>query len=563
MNAIVEILQKHPELAVFFCLAAGYWLGSLKFGRFSLGTVVGTLLVALVVGQAHVVVPDFVKTLFFALFMFAVGYHVGPQFFNGLRKGGLQMAVLSVVFCLTALGVVLLMAKLFGFDKGFAAGLLAGGLTQSSIIGTATDAINRLSLPDDVRAQLANHVPLGDAATYVFGAIGPAIFLSKFAPKLLRADLKAECEKMEDELGGGGADKSQPGTFDSYSPIDLQAFRVSRGPLVGQTVGALEKLLPERCYIQRMRRGRKLFKPRLELPLRVGDVLVISGGRELLIKVEPLVGEQIVDPEAMEMPFETIPVIVTQKAAIGKKLGELKDLVPDQAKGVHLRKATRQGHVLPRLPNTRVERGDVLELVGRPEDVERAAKFVGFPDVPSEKSDLIFMGTACVVGVLVGVLSMKIGVVSVSLGSSGGILIAGLLFGWFHSMQPRFGRIPPASVWIMETLGLNVFIAAIGLSAGPHAIAAMKSNGVQLLLAGLVVTMVPHVVTLLVGHFWFKMNIGVLLGACAGAGTATPSLQAVSDESESSVPVLGFTVPYALSNVLLTAWGPVVVAVVK
>src|SRR4051812_45115148 len=185
MKAIVEMIQKHPEFAIFFCLAAGYWLGSLKVGRFGLGTVVGTLLVALLVGQTHVVVPDFIKTLFFSLFMFATGYHVGPQFFSGLRQGGLQMMALSVVFCLTGLGVVLLMAKLFGLDKGFAAGLLSGALTQSSIIGTATDAIGNLPLPEEVRQQLAHHVPLGDAVTYVFGVIAPAIFLSKIAPKMI------------------------------------------------------------------------------------------------------------------------------------------------------------------------------------------------------------------------------------------------------------------------------------------------------------------------------------------------------------------------------------------
>ncbi len=560
MSTIVELLQKHPELAVFFCLAAGYWLGNLKVRGFSLGTVVGTLLVALVVGQSHAVVPDFVKTLFFALFMFAMGYHVGPQFFNGLRKGGLRLMVLSLIFCLTGLGIVLLMTKLFGFDKGFAAGLLSGALTQSSVIGTATDAINQLPLADDVKAEMAHHVPVGDAVTYVFGTIAPAIFLSKFAAKLLRSDLKTECEKLETELGGG---QKSSGTFDSYSPVDIQAFRVSREQLAGQTVGALEKLLPDRCYIHRMRRGRKMFQPRPELPLRIGDVVVISGSRELLIKVDALVGEQVVDPELMETPFETIPVIVTQKVTIGKTLGELREMAPERAKGVHLKSITRQGQILPRLPNTRVQRGDILELVGRPEDVERSAKFIGLAELPTEKSDLIFMGIACAIGVLVGLISIKIGIVSVSLGTSGGILIAGLLFGWFHSVQPKFGRIPPASVWMMENLGLNVFIVAVGLAAGPHAVAAMKSDGVQLLIAGFVVTLVPHVVTLLVGRYLFKMNMGILLGACAGAGTATPAMQAVTAECESPVPALGFTVPYALSNVLLTAWGPVVVAAVK
>jgi putative transport protein len=547
MNAIAELFQKHPELAVFFCLAAGFWVGGVKLGRFKLGAVVGTLLVALIVGQSHVTVPDFIKTLFFSLFMFATGYHVGPQFFSGLRQGGLQMMALSVVFCLVGLGVVLLMAKLFGLDKGFAAGLLSGALTQSSVIGTATDAIGNLPLSEEVRQKLAYHVPLGDAVTYVFGVIAPALFLPKLAPKLIRADLKVECEKMEDELSGG--DQKLSGAFDSYVPVDLQAFQVEREELVGQAMAYVDGILPDRCYIQRVRHGRKLLKPDEEFALQRGDVIVISGNREDLIKVQSLIGAPVVDPEAMDMPFETVSVIVAQKTAIAKTLGELRESAPARAKGIHLQRITRQGQTLPRLLNTRVARGDVLQLVGQPADIERAARFLGFPDRPSEKSDLIFMGIACVV--------------AVSLGSSGGILIAGLVFGWFHSLYPRFGRIPSPAVWLMETLGLNVFIAAVGLAAGPHALAAMKSDGLQLLAAGVAVTLIPHVVTVLVGRYGFKLNAGILLGACAGAGTATPAIQAINDESQSAVPTLGFTVPYALSNVLLTAWGPVVVALVK
>jgi putative transport protein len=321
-------------------------------------------------------------------------------------------------------------------------------------------------------------------------------------------------------------------------------------------------MLPDRCYIQHLRRGREVFKPSDEFALQVGDVIVVSGNREDLMKVGEIIGEQVIDPEAMDVPFETVPVIVTQKDAVGKTIWQLRDMSPTRAKGIHLKRILRQGHPLPRLPNTVVQRGDVLELIGRTEDLERATKMLGFADRSSEKSDLIFMGIACAIGVLIGILSVKIGVVSVSLGSSGGILVAGLVFGWFHSLYPRFGRIPPASVWIMETLGLNVFLAAVGLLAGPHAVDAMKSNGLKLVIAGIVVTLIPHIVTLLVGRFGFKMNTGVLLGACAGAGTATPAMQAVSDESKSLVPILGFTVPYALSNVVLTAWGPVVVALV-
>jgi putative transport protein len=454
------------------------------------------------------------------------------------------------------------MARIFGLDKGSAAGLLSGALTQSSVIGTATDAINNLPLPENVRQILASNVPVGDAVTYIFGVIAPAILLSKFAPRLFHRNLKAECAKAEDALRGGITGPSTSGVFDAYVAVDLEAFVVERPELAGQTIGAVEQRLPDRCYIQRVRQGRKVFEPPPDLVLNHGDVLVISGNREELLKVEAMIGSHVVDPEAMDMPFDTVPVIVTQKFAIGKTIGELREAVPSRAKGIHLRKITRQGQKLPRLMNTRVERGDILELVGRPEDLKRAAAILGFAETPTEKSDIIFIGITCVVGVILGLFAIKAGFISVSLGTSGGILLAGLIFGWYHSVQPRFGRIPGSSVWLMETLGLNVFITAVGLAAGPHALEAMESRGLQLLGAGVVVTLIPHLGTLLVGHFVFKMNTGILMGASAGAGTATPAIQAVNDEAESAVPTLGFTIPYALSNVLLTASGPVIVALV-
>jgi putative transport protein len=272
------------------------------------------------------------------------------------------------------------------------------------------------------------------------------------------------------------------------------------------------------------------------------------------------IGDEVVDRDAMDIPFETVPVIITKKEAIGKELGRIVEETPERAKGVHLRKIVRQGQELPRLPSTRLERGDVLELAGRREDINRVVGHVGFADRPTESSDIIFISIAIVLGTLIGTLAIRLGTVPVGLGTSGGVLVAGLVFGWLHSLYPAMGRIPGPAVWLMETVGLNVFIAVVGIGAGPHAIAAMKDFGLQLLLAGVVVSVVPHVVLLLIGRYVMHMNLGMLLGVSAGAGTSTPSLHAIVEEARSSVPVLGFTIPYALSSVLLTAWGPVIVA---
>lgn len=560
MDKIGRLLQELPELALFLCLSLGYAIGTIKVRGFGLGTVVGTLVVALILGQAHVDIAPFARTIFFALFMFGVGYQVGPEFFRGLRSGGSKLIAMSLVFCTVGLGMILLMSKLLGLDKGLAAGMLSGALTQSSAIGTATDAIQRLPLDEATRSVLAHHVPIGDAVTYVFGTAGIMIFLTKFLPLLCGFNLRSECLQYEKQLGGGG-ETSKSAVFDAYVAVDVQAFRLVNGNVAGHEVSEAERTLSSenaRLCIQQVHRGHQVFSPGKDEVLRSGDIIAVSGSRERLLEVQSRLGVQVVDPEVMDIPFETASLIVTSKEVAGKTIQELVRL--HDPRGVHLRRIRRLGNELPKLPNTRLERGDILEVAGRRDDLERVGKVVGFLDRPRDVSDITFMGLAVAAGSLIGILALKVGRVPVSLGTGGGVLLAGLFFGWLHSVRPKWGRIPGPAVWLLQTIGLNTFVALVGLAAAPHFVEAMKTSGVPLLLAGMAVSLVPHVTVALLGRYVFKLNGGILVGACAGAGTVTPALSAVIDEAESRVPTLGYTIPYALSNVLLTALGPVVVA---
>src|SRR3954466_15166883 len=274
MDTVVHLLQKYPEVAIFLSLVLGFWIGKYKICKFGLGATVGTLVGALIIGQAHIQIPTLLRTFTFALFMFATGYRVGPQFFSGLRRGGMQMIVLALVFCFVGLGAVLLMSKLFGFDKGLAAGLLSGALTQSSVIGTATDSINQMSLPAAQKELLASHVPLGDAVTYVFGAGGVALLLSQIAPKFLRGNLRQECTDKEKEMGGATGDKPPPAVFDSYAAVDVKAIRVTGERFIAGTVRFLEKTINQRGYVQRIRRGNQLIAPSPQEIIQRGDILV-------------------------------------------------------------------------------------------------------------------------------------------------------------------------------------------------------------------------------------------------------------------------------------------------
>ncbi len=558
MDRVAQVLREIPELALFLCLALGYAIGSVKVKGFGLGSVVGTLVVAMTIGQAGVVIPPFSKTVFFALFMFGVGYQVGPEFFRGLRSGGGKLIAMSLTFCVVGLVTVIATSKAFGLDKGLAAGMLSGALTQSSAIGTATEAIQRLAVDEETRHILTSHVPIGDAVTYLFGTAGVLLFLTKIVPRIGRFDLKEECRQYEKTLGHGGGASA---VFDAYVAVDVQAFRLADGAAVGHAVVDAERVLSSeraRLCIQQVRRGRQVFAPKKEEILRAGDVVAVSGSRERLLEVQPRLGPQVVDPEVMDIPFESASIVVTSKAAAGKTIEEL--VRSGDPRGVHLRRIRRLGMEIPKLPQTRLERGDVLDVAGRRDDLERVALHLGFLDRPRENSDITFMGLAVAAGCVLGMLSLSVANIPLSLGTGGGVLLAGLGFGWLHSVRPKWGRIPGPAVWLMQTVGLNTFVALVGLSAAPHLVEAMRTSGLSLLAAGIIVSLVPHVVVAFLGRYALKLNGGILVGACAGAGTVTPALSAAIEEAESRVPTLGYTIPYALSNVLLTAWGPMVVA---
>ncbi len=567
MSTLLEqfggLLRRFPEIAVFLTLGLGYLIGKVKVKGFGLGTVVGTLVVGMIVGQAHVEVPTFARTLFFLLFMFATGYHVGPQFFVSLRRGGIGMVIIALVFAFTGLGAVIGAAWAIGLDSGFTGGLLSGALTQSSAIGTSSDAINQLPIPDDQKARLTSHVPVGDAVTYLFGTVGVTLLLTKVFPMLMGVSLRAECEKFEEELGAS-LDKAddQPG-FEAAISVDVQAFRLSKAT-AGKTVGDIEAMADQsgrkRVHVARVRRQRRVFKPDKRLPLKESDIVVLSGPREDLLQAAPLIGEQVVDPAAMQVPFQTWTVIVTNRKAVGRTARELRALDEKRGEGVHVRRLTRQGEPLPLLPRTTLMRGDEMELVGTEEDLDRVTPLLGVADIPTDRTNFVAMGLTIAIGALAGVFAIRVGGVPVGLGTSGGVLLAGLAFGWLGSYEPRLGRIPPASIWLMENLGLNAFVAMVGLAAGPHAVEALRTTGVQLLLVGVAVSVVPHTIAFAVGRYVLGLNAGQLMGALSGAGTVTAALQALVDESDSSVPVLGYTVPFAINNILLTAWGPVVVA---
>jgi putative transport protein len=560
MEYLVTALREHQELTIFLTLAVGFFVGQVRIGTFSLGTVVGTLLAGVLIGQLDIKVPATVKNVFFDLFLFTIGYKVGPQFFRGLKKDAMPQLAVTVVLCVTCLVSAFTASKLLGYDMGTAAGLLAGAFTESTVIGTAADAINRLALPAAEKTALVNNIPVAYAVTYLVGTAFIVWFLPNIGPRLMGIDLKEESRKLQAQVTGGS--EAEPGVLSALQRFAVRAYRVTNDRLLNRTVAVLEALpVGQRVFISRIRRDGTIIEPERGTIIRPGDVLAVMTRSELLMARGAEIGPEVDDTELLDFPVQVLDVVVTSRAMAGKTMMELATL--ESSRGVFLRKLERLGQPMPFTLETRIDRGDVLSLIGAKPDVERAAKDLGYPDRPTVATDMIFVGLGIFIGGLVGLLTVVVGGLPLTLTASGGALIMGLVFGWLRAVRPTFGRIPEAAMWVFETVGLTVFIGVVGLSAGPSFIAGLQKSGVSLILVSLVVALLPHITAILFGRFVLRMNPVILLGACCGAGTITAGLRAVQEKAESTLPALGYTVPYALGNILLTAWGPVIVALMR
>jgi putative transport protein len=557
LSWFVAPLRENPELAIFLTLALGFQIGRLRVGTFTLGNVVGTLLAGVLVGQLDIHVDPIVKVVFFDLFLFATGYKVGPQFVRGLHKNALSQVLLTLVLCGASLATTVAFARLMGYDPGTAAGLMAGAFTESTIIGTAGNTIARLDLSAAEKQRLLNNIPVAYAVSYLVGTGFVVWFLSTLAPRLLKFDLKAEARKLQEEA----AEKETEAAIQSaYREWDVRAFRINDG-LAGRTVAAVEaSFAPARVFVQRIRRGEEVRDAHREDALHAGDSVVVAARRHVLLGAGSPFGDEVEDRALLDFPMAALDVVVTRREIADRTLA---DVAADHGRGVILLRLVRAGEEIPFSGTTVLHRGDLLRLAGAVTDVERAGAGLGYVERPSSETDVVFVGLGILLGGLFGARILRVGDLPLSLTASGGALIMGLVFGWLRSIRPTFGRIPEPALWVFDTIGLAVFIAVVGIGAGPSFVSGLRTTGPSLLVVGFVVALLPHVAALFFGRYVLKMNPVLLLGACAGAGTVTAALRAIQDEAGSKLPVLGYTVPYAVGNILLTAGGPVVVMLTR
>lgn len=562
MEWVIHLLRQHSELAIFLTIAAGFWIGKIKVGQFSLGIVTSVLLVGVLVGQLNITIEEPVKSVFFLLFLFAIGYKVGPQFFRGLKKDGLPQVGFAVLMCVGCLVITWILALIMGYNAGEAAGLLAGAQTISAVIGVADDTINGLNISTEQKNNMINIIPVAYAVTYIYGTAGSAWVLSSLGPKMLGGleKVKAACKELEAKMGTSEAD--EPGFEHARRPIVFRAYTIENDWFGnGKTVEQLESYFisqGKRLFVERMRHNHTIINEILPGQLlQKGDEVVLSGRREFAIGEEDWIGEEVIDPQLLDFPVEVLPVMIHKKPYANRKL----EFIRKQPfmHGVSVRRIKRAGIDIPVFAQTMVDSGDTLELVGLKKEVETAAKQLGYIDRPTNATDMVFVGIGILIGGVIGALAIHIGGVPISLSTSGGALIAGLVFGWLRSKHPTFGQIPESSLWVLNNVGLNMFIAVVGISAGPSFIQGLKEVGPMLFIIGILATSLPLLLGLILARYVFHFHPALALGCTAGARTTTAALGAIQEAVDSETPSLGYTVTYAVGNTLLIIWGVVII----
>ena len=468
-ESIVNVCQNNPQILIFLALAIGYAAGKLKFRGFSLGPTTCTLLAALVLGQINVQVPALLKAVAFALFMFGIGYKVGPQFFGALRREGLHYIYISLVTAFVALGVAILLGKLLHFDEGTTAGFFAGSVTQSAAIGTAEGAIGQLPISDAQKSTLEANVAVGYAITYIFGTAGTIVFL-RMIPGFWRINLKEEAKKLAEKMSGGAASADKPELFSWSAQLELRAYEVSSRNTIGKTVAELEALFPDRVAVNKVKHGNVVTDAEPDMVIQEGDIVVMSGRCKQFVTAPEVIGPEVDIHTVTDIMGEVMDICVLNRDVVGSTLGELSK--NKQAHGIFLRRITRQGREIPITRDTEVHKCDVFQVLGARGDIERVIKLLGYPERPTAITDLVMVGLGITLGTLVGLIVVHVGGLPITLGVGGGVLVAGLLFGWLRSIHPTFGQVPSAGQWLLTDLGLNLFIACVGLSAAVQAVQA-------------------------------------------------------------------------------------------
>ncbi len=567
LHGFFELLDKQPIVFLLLALAIGYPLGKIAVKGVSLGSTAGTLVVGLLLSITASIgfginyeIPGILSSIFLLLFMYALGLKVGPQFFSGLKSGGLAFIVLALIVWSLNWLIAVFGVKLAGLAPGYAAGIISGSYTVTAVIGVATSTLQSgaFTPPSGMSAQqVSANIAAGYAISYVISTIG-IILLIKYLPQMFGHDPVADAKKAEKEMSGGATELA-PGIAGSltlgFSPLDIRAFKVEHDQIAGKTTAQLFEEYPHAPILRVVRDG-QVIEPEDNPTLQTGDIIAVRADvHKLILDGQGKIGPESDDPLARNVQIESADVRIGARGISGKTLDALgKDI----GYGLQLKGMFRQGVQIPTLPATVVQFGDVIRIVGPDWCVQKAAKALGARALlDTSVTEVMYMAIAMVIGYLVGLLSFKLGGIPFALGTSAGCLLAGIFVSYFRTRNPELGGpVSEGARSFLQDIGLNMFIAVLAANVGPKVISSFHGTTVLwVALIGGCAALLPVVVAFIVGIKVFKLNSVICDGACTGARNSTPGLNAINDQSKSSIAAVAYPVTYALTTVLVLIGG--------
>ncbi len=554
---IGTLLRNHPEMTLFVIIGIGYLVGKIGGWGIQLGSSIGVLFVALIFGHYGFTISPVVGTLGFIFFIYSVGYQAGPHFFSTFRQDGIRYIQIGLIIALTAFGTALISALIFKFQPGYAAGVLAGGLTSTPTLAAAQDAIKSglAVIPDGMSAnQIEANIAVGYAVTYIFGLIGLILFL-QFVPKFLHIDLENEAKILAEKMKDGQKDGDDEMGLGSKGMPSTRSYEVTNPETSGKSLLELKFLQETGGVISRLRRADEEIELGPDTTLQEGDRVLVLGYNENQVKSMKLLGTEILDPTLEQLPFETHRIVVSNTEVAGKTL---RDTGVTNKFACVTHSVTRGGVDLPISLDMKIQRGDYMTISGPKQNLERLVGHFGQAEKPIHETDLLTFAFGIVAGLFVGFYTVKVGNLPLGIGSAGGLLVAGLIVGWARGINPLFGRVPAAARFILMELGLLLFLAGVGLRAGSGLVEGLRSAGIPLFLSGVLVTLAPSTAGILYGKHVLKMNPAILLGAMCGGLTSTPALGVITKQAKSDVPAMGYVGVYAFANIILTVAGQLI-----
>ncbi|UWU95658.1 aspartate:alanine exchanger family transporter [Bradyrhizobium sp. CB1015] len=558
MQAFFQFLQQYPYLLLFFVVGLAVYIGRASIKGYGLGMVAGAIVVGAGISVwassygVKLELNNFAKSLFYYLFMYGVGLRVGPSFVNSLRGDGVKFLFLAVVSSVIGLALVVIGAKLFALPPGAAGGMLAGSQTMSAAIGSAEQAVTSgvVKLPPGMKPEEASGmIALSYGITYIWGTVG-IILICKYLPRWWGVDAKAAAKKYEQEFG---VKDLEGGGLTGYRQFGLRAYRLENPATVGMSIAKFRAVNPEYRIVNVGRNGHPQGADP-ELVLQKGDIVALGGSTEHLTEKMGLIGPEVADAKTLGIPMDQAEIVVFNKDVVGRTFESFRDTAI--AGQLQVTKVERGGVQIPAGLKTKLERMDIVSVVGLKSAVNELGEMWGRIARANTSTDLLTLSIGMIIGFLIGMIEFPAFGAKVGLGNAGGLLLSGVIVSSIVSRLRFFGNTPNAARNVLEDLGLVVFVAIVGVNAGAGLLAQLTGAlALKIFIVGFIACTIPPFIVWAIGFHVFKINPAVLMGGVAGARSHSGPCREAAVEIQSSVPWIGFPVGYAVSGILLTIFG--------